>query len=107
MLASKSGVYLSEKEQVDIYVPSDSDTDVIVDYVDEGKRTTSLFDSSKLDTKDQYDVFLGGDFSVVDIKTVSTESKKTASDQGLFCRLLCAVFNTVLPGDRCGRSEIL
>ena len=31
MLASKSGVYLSEKEQVDIYVPSDSDTDVIVD----------------------------------------------------------------------------
>ena len=50
MLASKSGVYLSEKEQVDIYVPSDSDTDVIVDYVDEGKRTTSLFDSSKLDT---------------------------------------------------------
>ena len=76
MLASKSGVYLSEKEQVDIYVPSDSDTDVIVDYVDEGKRTTSLFDSSKLDTKDQYDVFLGGDFSVVDIKTVSTESKR-------------------------------
>ena len=53
MLASKSGVYLSEKEQVDIYVPSDSDTDVIVDYVDEGKRMTSLFDSSKLDTKDQ------------------------------------------------------
>ena len=43
---------------------------------DEGKRTTSLFDSSKLDTKDQYDVFLGGDFSVVDIKTVSTESKR-------------------------------
>lgn len=76
MLASKSGVYLSEKEQVDIYVPSDSDTDVIVDYVDEGKRMTSLFDSSKLDTKDQYDVFLGGDFSVVDIKTVSTESKR-------------------------------
>lgn len=49
---------------------------MIVDYVDEGKRTTSLFDSSKLDTKDQYDVFLGGDFSVVDIKTVSTESKR-------------------------------
>lgn len=62
MLASKSGVYLSEKEQVDIYVPSDSDTDVIVDYVDEGKRTDFSFDSSKLDTKDQYDVFLGGDF---------------------------------------------
>lgn len=76
MLASKSGVNLGEKEQIDIYVPTEEDTDLIVDYVDEGKRSTSLYDSSKLKEKDQYTVFLGGDSSLLDIRTVSTSTKR-------------------------------
>ena len=70
MLASKSG------EQIDIYVPTEEDTDLIVDYVDEGKRSTSLYDSSKLKEKDQYTVFLGGNSSLLDIRTVSTSTKR-------------------------------
>lgn len=76
MLASKSGVNLGEKEQIDIYVPTEEDTDLIVDYVDEGKRSTSLYDSSKLQEKDQYTVFLGGNSSLLDIRTVSTSTKR-------------------------------
>ena len=76
MLASKSGVNLGEKEQIDIYVPTEEDTDLIVDYVDEGKRSTSLYDSSKLKAKDQYTVFLGGNSSLLDIRTVSTSTKR-------------------------------
>lgn len=76
MLASKSGVNLGEKEQIDIYVPTEEDTDLIVDYVDEGKRSTSLYDSSKLKEKDQYTVFLGGNLSLLDIRTVSTSTKR-------------------------------
>ena len=76
MLASKSGVNLGEKEQIDIYVPTEEDTDLIVDYVDEGKRSTSLYDSSKLKEKDQYTVFLGGHSSLLDIRTVSTSTKR-------------------------------
>lgn len=76
MLASKSGVNLGEKEQIDIYVPTEEDTDLIVDYVDEGKRSTSLYDSSKLKEKDQYTVFLGGNSSLLDIRTVSTGTKR-------------------------------
>lgn len=76
MLASKSGVNLGEKEQIDIYVPTEEDTDLIVDYVDEGKRSTSLYDSSKLKEKDQYTVFLGGNSSLLDIRTVSTRTKR-------------------------------
>lgn len=76
MLASKSGVNLGEKEQIDIYVPTEEDTDLIVDYVDEGKRSTSLYDSSKLLEKDQYTVFLGGNSSLLDIRTVSTSTKR-------------------------------
>lgn len=76
MLASKSGVNLGEKEQIDIYMPTEEDTDLIVDYVDEGKRSTSLYDSSKLKEKDQYTVFLGGNSSLLDIRTVSTSTKR-------------------------------
>lgn len=76
MLASKSGVNLGEKERIDIYVPTEEDTDLIVDYVDEGKRSTSLYDSSKLKEKDQYTVFLGGNSSLLDIRTVSTSTKR-------------------------------
>ena len=76
MLASKSGVNLGEKEQIDIYVPTEEDTDLIVDYEDEGKRSTSLYDSSKLKEKDQYTVFLGGNSSLLDIRTVSTSTKR-------------------------------
>ena len=76
MLASKSGVNLGEKEQIDIYVPTEEDTDLIIDYVDEGKRSISLYDSSKLKEKDQYTEFLGGNSSLPDIRTVSTSTKR-------------------------------
>ena len=76
MLASKSGVNFGEKEQIDIYVPTEEDTDLIVDYVDEGKRSTSLYNSSALKEKDKYTVFLGGNYSLLDIRTVSTSKEK-------------------------------
>ena len=76
VLAAKRGVGLSEKETIDIYAPTQGDDDVVVSYVDEGRKTTSLYDSSKLETRDQYGVFLGGNSSVIDIKTVSPEKKR-------------------------------
>ncbi len=75
-LASLSGVELGERETIDIYAPSEGDDDVVVSYVDEGRKTTSLYDSSKLDTRDKYGVFLGGNTSVIDIRTVSTSQKR-------------------------------
>ena len=76
VLASKSGAGLSEKEQIDIYVPVTGDDDVVVNYVDEGRKTTSLYDSSKLETRDKYGVFLGGNTSLLDIRTVSASEKR-------------------------------
>lgn len=76
VLAAKSGVGLDEKEMIDIYVPTAGDDDVVVNYVDEAKKTTSLYDSSKLETRDQYAVFFGGNTSVMDIKTMSPNSKR-------------------------------
>lgn len=75
MLAAKSGCRMDVREDIYIYVPRDTDNDVVVNYVDEQRKTASLYDSSKLKTRDQYAVFLGENTSVVDIKTVS-ESKR-------------------------------
>ena len=72
----KAVVFLDETEQIDIYVPATGDNDLTVTYVDDGRKTTSIYDSSKLETKDQYEVFLGGDTSVADIRTVSTDSDR-------------------------------
>ena len=76
VLRASSGVGLDEKEQIDIYAPTEGDDDVVVNYVDEGRKTTSLYDSSKLETRDKYGVFLGGNTSVIDIRTVSTSQKR-------------------------------
>ena len=76
VLASESGAGLGTEENIDIYVPREGDNDVIVNYVNESKRTTSLYDSSKLETKDQYGVFLGGNTSLIDIRTVCTSQKR-------------------------------
>ena len=67
---------MDEKEEIDIYVPASGDNDLTVTYVDEGRKTTSIYDSSKLETKDQYSVFLGENSSVIDIKTVSTHNDR-------------------------------
>lgn len=76
VLASTSGVGLDEQEQIDIYAPTEGDDDLVVSYVDEGRKTTSLYDSSKLEERDKYGVFLGGNTSVIDIRTVSTSQKR-------------------------------
>ena len=76
VLAASSGVGLDEKEQIDIYVPTGGDDDLVVSYVDESRKITSLYDSSKLETRDKYGIFLGGNTSVIDIRTVSTSQKR-------------------------------
>lgn len=75
-LSSRSGYKQNVTEVIDIYAQAEGDTDVVVSYVDEQRKTASLYDSSKLKTTNQYEVFLGGDTSVIDIKTVSENSAR-------------------------------
>lgn len=75
-LSARSGCETHLGEVIEIYTPVKADTDVIVNYVDEQRKETSLYDSSKLESSNQYEVFLGGDTSVIDIKTVSENTKR-------------------------------
>ena len=73
-LASRSG-YDRSQDTIDIYVPQDVDTECVVNYVEEGEKTASMYESSALDQKDQYEVFFGGNHSRIDITTPVEENK--------------------------------
>lgn len=73
-LSGKSGFCMNEKEEIEVYIPKE-EVSVLVNYVDEQKKRTSVYDVSKLKTKDKYAVFLGGNSSVIDIKTTASSGK--------------------------------
>lgn len=73
-LTSKSG-YDKGMDTIELYIPQNVNTDCVVNFVDEGKRTASMYESSALENKDKYEVFFGGNHSRVDIST-PMEGKK-------------------------------
>lgn len=73
-LTSKSG-YDKVKDTIELYIPQNVNTDCLVNFVDEGKRTASMYESAALENKDKYEVFFGGNHSRVDIST-PMEGKK-------------------------------
>ena len=73
-LASSASLFSAE-DSIYITVPK-NDVKYVVTYVDENKKTASVFDSSKLKKKDKYEVFFGGNFSQIEIET-SAKSDKT------------------------------
>lgn len=73
--ASNCGVY-SSRDVVNICVPKDSAGSYIVNYVDETRKTATLFDMSKLEEKDKYLVFMGGNYSRVDINTDAKNGRR-------------------------------
>lgn len=73
-LTSKSG-YDKGKDTIELYIPQNVNTDCLVNFVDEGKRTASMYESAALENKDKYEVFFGGNHSRIDIST-PMEGKK-------------------------------
>ncbi len=67
-LASSSG-YHAAVDEIDIYVPKDTETDYVVTYVNEGEKSPSVYVGSALEQKNQYEVFFGGNYARVDINT--------------------------------------
>lgn len=72
-LSSTSGYEAGYEEPIYIYAPKkDKDAvEVVVNYVDEQKKTATLYDRSKLKGKDKYGMFLGGNYSMLDIRTTA------------------------------------
>lgn len=73
MLSSASGYNTGYAEPIFIYTPKNRDEEIslAVEYVEEGVKTATLYDRSKLIGKNEYEVFLGGSHGMVDIRTTA------------------------------------
>lgn len=77
-LSATSGYEQGFKEPIYIYTPENVEEmpEVVVNYVEEKKKTAELYDTSKLKEKDKYAMFLGGNYSSISIRTTSESSEK-------------------------------
>lgn len=77
-LSSSSGYAGGYRDSISIYSCEDPEdnTKVVVTYVDENRKTATLYDSGALKGKDKYDVFFGGDFPVIDIQTAADAKER-------------------------------
>ena len=73
-LASRSGDY-SPKDTIRIYEPIGTTVRYYVNYPDSQKKSTSIFVSEKLEEKDQYQVFFGGNHPLVEIHTTADNGR--------------------------------
>ena len=75
-LATRSGFLPGVREEIFVYVPRGEGADIIVDYIDQQRRTTTLFEPSMLETGNQHQVFFGGDTSILSIRTASSSERR-------------------------------
>ena len=73
-LASRSG-YRVSSDTISVFWPEEEER-LVVTYVEEQKKSASLYASKKLETRDQYGVFLNGNHPVVKIRTMA-EGERT------------------------------
>ena len=72
-LSSTSGYEMGYEEPIYIYTSEDEGAgpQIVVNYVEEKRKTATLYDASKLKEKDKYALFLGGNYGTVDIRTTA------------------------------------
>ncbi len=72
-LANGSGIDISDS--IEIYKPEEDRVKTIVTYVQEQKRTTSVYDNTKQYCSNPYEIFLGGNFERIDILTTAENER--------------------------------
>lgn len=73
-LSSKIGVMSGTRDEIEIY--NSTKDKIVVNYEEEQKKTTTLFNSEALDKKDKYEVFTGGNHPIINIKTLGDPEKR-------------------------------
>lgn len=73
-LSSKIGVLGNTSDSIEIYSPKSSP--MVVNYISEQFKSSTLFKSEALNTKDKYEVFTGGNHPLINIKSTGDPSKK-------------------------------
>lgn len=74
-LSSKMAAGIGTPDTISVYLPKEKG-DVVVNYLDKQKKVASLYDDACLDEKDKYQVFTGGNHSLINIKSLGDPKKK-------------------------------
>lgn len=72
-LSSSSG-YTASYDSIEICVPADYSGTYIVDFMKDDMKTNSLFFTEALDTVNQYEIFLNGNYEEIEITTTSSNT---------------------------------
>lgn len=77
-LSAVSGYESGYREPIYIYAAENTadEVGVVVNYVDEKKKTATLYDESKLEGKDKYALFMGGNYGMIDIRTTADSTDR-------------------------------
>lgn len=73
-LQARVGTKNTDSDTIKVYLPKKEEW-VVVNYIEEKKKSASLYNSKSLDSKDKYSVFLGGNHSIVKIDTKVSNNK--------------------------------
>ncbi|MEE0956059.1 MAG: DHHW family protein [Eubacterium sp.] len=88
-LAETSGID-SSRDALNLYEQSNSDMSYVLTYADTGSKSATFYSSEGLNSDYPYNVFLGGDHSMIDIKT--------SNQNGRILLLVCDSYgNCLLP----------
>ena len=74
-LVSKSGYSINNTDTIEVYIPKSEEDYSVVNYMEEQRKSPSLYASEQLTGKDKYAVFLDGNHPLVTIKTPVNNSK--------------------------------
>ncbi|MEG0265562.1 MAG: DHHW family protein [Erysipelotrichaceae bacterium] len=74
-LSNKIGFH-QIKDQVELYLPVNDPTQVVVNYVGEQSKKPTFYDASKQFSSSAYDVFLSGNHPYIKIATTSLENRR-------------------------------
>lgn len=75
-LVSKSGFRNDEKDSIYAYLPENNTTKVIVSNIEQQEKSPSLYNTEKLNKKDKYEVFLGGNYPILEINSNAQTDKE-------------------------------
>lgn len=75
-LSCESGLRFNQRDDIDIYMPEGHKSSVVVDYLDNKKKTTSLYNTQNLSSENKYDVFLDGNHPIVEINTTTNTQRQ-------------------------------
>ncbi|WP_251862549.1 DHHW family protein [Clostridium sp. Marseille-Q2269] len=74
-LYSRSGISDIEPDDINVYLPKQEEN-IIINYIEEKKKSVSLYNAEDLNTKDKYTLFTDGNHPVIKIQTSSKSNKR-------------------------------